>query len=110
MRSILSAEGSTRGSAVYTASTAVAFTTLSAPMARATIADTASVVWPGVVPPITAILPGTAAAAVSSAVSGTLSGMSPRASPSSWALRRVAPMPMMSRSRSLPPSSRPVLA
>ncbi len=105
---ILDASGSSRGSLVYTASTDVALTTRSAPIARATIIDTASVVCPGSVPPMMTILPGADAAAVSSADSGTLSGMHPSASPRSWALSLVAPIPMMSSWRSSPPSSLPV--
>lgn len=85
-------------------------TTLSAHMALATIMETASVVCPGSVPPMTTILPGREDAASSSAFSGTCSGMSPRARPRSCALSLVAPMPMMSSWRVSPPSSLPVEA
>ncbi len=72
--------------------------------------DTASVVCPGSVPPITTIFPGTDSPASSSAVSGTLSGISPKANPSSCAFSLVAPIPMMSNWYVEPPSSFPVEA
>ncbi len=107
---IFTASGFFLGSSVYTASTEVAFTTLTASISEPTIMATASVVCPGSVPPMTAIFPGSAMVAVSAAVSGTFKGMFPRASPRSCALSLVAPMPRMSSWYVSPPSSLPVSA